>query len=410
MPRPKKDGTPAHDARKRRLTELTVRKAKPEPAAYNIWDEQQRGLVLRVQPTGHAAFKFVYTCRGRVRWLHIGAADAVGLADARKVAAEAMLAVIRGGDPAADRQAQRSAGTFEELAGQYLERAERKNKSWRQADKIVRRYLMPKWAKLQGSAITRADVRSLVGRVEAPVLANLILAHASAIFSWAVKQELLTTNPCRGVERNATRSRERILSDSEIPQLWSAFDSAGLVASSALKMILLTGQRPGEVSHMLREHVVDGWWQMPGAPDLNLGWPGTKNAQSHRVWLPEAARKIIDDISDEEEAGFVFAGARGKPVRKLAEAMRSICAQLGITDKVTPHDLRRTHGSTITALGFGRDAMNRIQNHVEGGIASVYDRHGYADENKRVMEAVASKIMTLVEGTAETNVVRFQKN
>ena len=42
--------------------------------------------------------------------------------------------------------------------------------------------------------------------------------------------------------------------------------------------------------------------------------------------------------------------------------------------------------------------MNRIQNHKEGGIASVYDRHEYADENKRVMEAVAARIMTLVEG------------
>lgn len=64
----------------------------------------------------------------------------------------------------------------------------------------------------------------------------------------------------------------------------------------------------------------------------------------------------------------------------------------------TPHDLRRTHGSTITALAFGRDAMNRILNHREGGIASVYDRHGYAEETKRVMEAVAGKIMAQAEG------------
>src|SRR5262249_18087623 len=112
----------------------------------------------------------------------------------------------------------------------------------------------------------------------------------------------------------------------------------------------------------------------------------------------------IDELGD-ETTGFIF-----KPVRNLAEAMRTICAQLGITDKVTPHDLRRTHGSTITALGFGRDAMNRIQNHVEGGIASVYDRHQYADEKRRVMEAVAARIMALVEGEggAETNVVRLR--
>jgi integrase len=89
--------------------------------------------------------------------------------------------------------------------------------------------------------------------------------------------------------------------------------------------------------------------------------------------------------------------------------MRSICAKLGI-ERATPHDLRRTHGSTITALGFGRDAMNRIQNHREGGIADTYDRHGYADENKRVMEAVASRVMALAEGRAESDkIVRFTR-
>ena len=69
--------------------------------------------------------------------------------------------------------------------------------------------------------------------------------------------------------------------------------------------------------------------------------------------------------------------------------------------------LRRTNGTTITALGFGRDAMNRIQNHKEGGIASVYDRHEYADENKRVMEAVAAHIMRLAtgKGTGDDKVV-----
>ena len=79
-------------------------------------------------------------------------------------------------------------------------------------------------------------------------------------------------------------------------------------------------------------------------------------------------------------------------------------------ERVTPHDLRRTHGTTITALGFGRDAMNRVQNHKEGGIGSVYDRHGYADENKRIMEAVAARILSLATGETETgNVAQFKR-
>jgi hypothetical protein len=81
--------------------------------------------------------------------------------------------------------------------------------------------------------------------------------------------------------------------------------------------------------------------------------------------------------------------------------MRAICSKLGV-ERATPHDLRRTHGSTITALGFGRDAMNRIQNHKEGGIADVYDRHGYETETKHIMETVAARIMALVERRAES--------
>ena len=114
------------------------------------------------------------------------------------------------------------------------------------------------------------------------------------------------------------------------------------------------------------------------------------------------------ELSDDATTGFVFAGERGRPIRKLDRAMRDACKKLEV-EKATPHDLRRTHGSTITALGFGRDAMNRIQNHKEGGIGSVYDRHGYAEENKRIMETVAARIMALVEGRTDEKVVPIRR-
>jgi len=219
-----------------------------------------------------------------------------------------------------------------------------------------------------------------------------------------MRQDLLTMNPCVRIDRNPTASRERVLSDAEIAKFWSAFDDAGLVASSALKVLLLTGQRPGEIAHMRREHVIDGWWTMPGEPVPALGWPGTKNAQSHRVWLPAPARELIAELTN--EAGFVFANARGGPIDRLDDAMRDACNKIG-AERATPHDLRRTHGTTVAALGFGREAMNRVQNHREGGIASVYDRHQYAEENRRVMEAVAARIMALVTGEDGGNVVKL---
>jgi integrase len=394
-----------------RLRELSVRKARAKAKAYMIWDVTQRGLGLRVMPTGSKAWKCVYSRHGRPRWLHLGNAEVIGLAEARTMAAEAMLAVAKGRDPAAEKRAERIGGTFADLAARYVEtHAKRHNKSWPQAAALVARHATPRWGKLQASTITRGDVKQMMARIEAPIVANQTLAAVSAIFSWGVKEEIVAVNPCRGVDRNATKSRERVLSESEIPKLWTAFNDAGLVASIALKTILLCGQRPGEVAHMRREHIRDGWWTMPGEPVKALGWPGTKNAQSHRVWLPAPVQKLIAELSDDENSatGFVFAGTRGKPVRGLDAAMRSICKALGV-ERATPHDLRRTHGSAITALGFGRDAMNRVQNHKEGGIASVYDCHGYADENKRVMETVAARLLSLAEGRTDSKVVQFTR-
>jgi integrase len=278
---------------KRNLTELFVRKVRSEATAFNVWDAKERGLVLRVHPSGARAFKAVYSVSGKARWFHIGN---VGLADARKMAQQVRLDVAHGKDPVAERRAERNAGTFAELAERYInEHAKRKNKSWEQADYLVRVHLLPRWGKLGANAILRKDVRAAIGRIESPTVANQTLAAASAVFSWGMKMEVVSANPCRGVERNATKSRERILSDAEIPQFWAAFDSIPNrnAIGRALKALLLLGQRPGETAHMRHEHISDGWWTLPGAPDPKGGWPGTKNGATHRVWLPEAVQSIV---------------------------------------------------------------------------------------------------------------------
>jgi integrase len=387
---------PRRPARKCKLTELGVRKLQPEPAPYLVWDLHVRGLALRVWPTGRMSWYVVYSFAGRPRWLYLGDASHIGLADARRLAATAMLAVATGKDPAAERKAERGAGTFAELAMSYVERYSKKhNKSWQQGDRLITRYVLPRWGKLQATAIGRADVKALRDRIAAPILANQILHAISAVFSWAVREDIVPVNPCTKVEHNATKSRDRVLGESELPRFWNALAEVEPTAAAALKALLLVGQRPGEIICMRHEHIVDGWWEMPGEPVPELGWPGTKNKRGHRVWLPAPVREIIA-----AGEGFVF----GNGKVRLDGVMRDICSRLEIA-RTTPHDLRRTHGSAITSLGFGRDAMNRVQNHIEGGIADVYDRHRYEQENKQVMEATAAKLLALATGESDAKVV-----
>jgi hypothetical protein len=87
------------------------------------------------------------------------------------LAAEVMLEVARGKDPAAEKRAERSKGTFGELAGPYVEEyAKRHNKSWRQADTLVRRHLLSRWGALQAASISRSDIKAMMTGIEAPVV------------------------------------------------------------------------------------------------------------------------------------------------------------------------------------------------------------------------------------------------
>src|SRR5262245_40312355 len=117
----------------------------------------QHGLVLHVQPSGFKSFKLIYRHHNRPRWLTLANANAISLADARKEAAKLIWRVIQGEDPQAERRAERGAGTFAEMASRYVEEyAKKRNKSWQQADHLVRRHLLPMWGALRANSITRA--------------------------------------------------------------------------------------------------------------------------------------------------------------------------------------------------------------------------------------------------------------
>ena len=85
----------------------------------------------------------------------------------------------RAENPAGERQADRRAGTFGEFADRYREEwSKRRNKSWKQADDLVGRHLLPRWGHVRAKEITRADVRAAIGAIKAPIVANQTLAAA----------------------------------------------------------------------------------------------------------------------------------------------------------------------------------------------------------------------------------------
>jgi integrase len=390
---------------RRNLTDEGVDRLPVKAKKYEEWDKLD-GLCVRVEASGRKTFYFVYTFNRRVRWYRIGPA-ALGMKAARIMVKELWGDVVRGRDPQTERTSQRMSGiTFAQLHQRYLEEwAKKKNKSWTQANSLIIAHVLRPWGNLNATEIKRSHVKALFGKlsVDTPPLANSVKAAISAVFTFGVDQEVVAANPCDGIEANKTNARERVLSETETAAFWNACDEVNPVRAAALRAILLTGQRPGEISHMRHEHIKDGWWEMPGEPVPELGWPGTKSGSSHRVFLSAKVRELIAELGDDE--GFVF------DVTDLAATMRQISNVAKLVPPVTPHDLRRSAGTLITGRGYGREAMDRILGHRRKSVGDVYDRHDYAAVDKVIMEDLATAVTNAVEGKKRGNVVaaRFRK-
>ena len=247
---------------------------------------------------------------------------------AREQATALRLQVHQGRDPAAERRASVTGSadtptglTFATLASRYSRNTPRRktNLGFRASDWFAETSC-PIGQTVTPPPLPEPTCEPSLAKIDAPELHNQVLACTSAIFSWAIRQEILTNNPCRGVERHAVSSRERVLSDAEVPLFWRAFGSVG-IAGTALQMLLLPGQRPGEVAHMRHEHI----FQMAGgpcpvSPTLPRDGPERKTRRhTASISLPVCS-SIIAELGAGDNSGFVF----GK-VLPLDAAMRDIC-------------------------------------------------------------------------------------
>src|SRR5260221_3010995 len=141
-------------AERKNFTDANVSDLEKREKKYEVWDTKLPGLCVRVEASGKKTFYFVYALAGRVRWYGIGPAG-MG-ADVARVEAKKLIGdVARGGDPQAEKTAKRGGVTFEQLQKRYVEEHARKhNKSWKQADYLIRKYVLKKWGELLAANIT----------------------------------------------------------------------------------------------------------------------------------------------------------------------------------------------------------------------------------------------------------------
>ena len=398
-----------------KLTDRRLKALKTEEAVEQFWDQSFSGSFgVRVMKSGRKTFTLMYRTGGRRRRMKLGTYPALSLAEARRQATNLLGEVEKGEDPAEKRNQERNAGTFEELAQVYLEMHARPNKkpaSIKEDTRILNTYLLPAWSRRKFQSITRSDVIRLLDEVKfkrkAQIMANRVKALASTIFNFAARKALVPetfANPCANVEQpTREKSRERVLSDDEIKALWADLENRAEPIASIYRLVLLTGQRPGEVKAMR-------WCDIDGENIWTIPATETKNKREHKVPLSSHVLAVIERLRPLSGGGeFVFAAPRGGHIQWFQKMSQRIQKNVGFNFR--PHDLRRTCATNLSKLGVDDVTIATILNHSWPlqHMTAVYNRWERLPEMSRALQRWGTQVERIVTGEGAPKVVPFKR-
>jgi integrase len=377
------------------LTDLKVRNLKPDKSKrLEIPDRKQAGLYLVLQPSGKRRFAIRYRINGHPKKLTLK--SGLSLADARRLAADAMYEVEKGSDP---REARRNettkSDTLRSVCERYLRREGDKLRSIAERESALRRLVYPVLGDRHIDTIKRTEISHLLDQIEDRIgarSADLVLAYLRKIFNWyAINYSDTFANPIvRGMSRydNAANRRKRFLTDVEIRKLWRDTDVPRPVAA-VLRFLLLTGCRKSEATGLRREEINGHDWLLPASRHKN------KNIDLLRP-LSDAALAIVCAQPCIDGSPFVFATSTGKsPINLDGYSSRRFIESIGI-DGWRIHDLRRTARTLLSRAKIDSDIAEKCLGHLPSGLRQTYDQHRYQHELAHAFEALAALIKRIV--------------
>ena len=353
-----------------RLTDLQIQRLKPETDTKQktYFDDTVKGFGLRVSVGGAKTFVVMYGKRRRLETL--GRYPDLSLADARKKAKERLGAVVQQGD------APLPSIAFPEARERFLEDARMRTKRSTYAEYyrlLHKHFTFPKPL----SAITRADIMVAIERLNAvPGTASHAFMAMKAFMNWAVSRGLVSVSPMPRL-RFSIRSRSRILSDDELRLVWHRAEEVGYPYGTIIKLLILTGQRRGEIAGLRRS------WIRDDAITFPVGF--CKNKREHRIPIGLLTKEIIDAIPGDTDLLFPARGKPDRPFNGWSKAKAEFDRPLSLPP-YTLHDLRRTYSSNLAKLGVPIHVTEKLLNHVSGtisGVAAVYNRHSYWEEMRK---------------------------
>lgn len=351
-----------------RFTAAALTALAPGARRYTVFDVALPAFGLRVEPSGRKTFQLTYRHHGHLRAATLGRLGVVTLQEARDHARRMLGDLATGVDPLARRDAERAALSVREAADRWLRdhvAARRKPTTLRLYRLALDQHVYPKLGALPITDLSTAHVVALHQRLKAtPTMANRVVAVVSSLCSWCERQRLRPphSNPCTDklVERYTERHRTRYLSLAEYGRLGTALraaerdQSANPLALRAIRLLLLTGCRPSEITGLRWSEV-----------NLRAGLLQLADSKTGAkvVHLPAEAIRLLRAAPRFEGSEFVFPGTGrrvvGRHLVNLADAW-GVLRTAAKLDGVRLYDAVRhsfasvaisSHGQPLSVIG-----------------------------------------------------------
>jgi integrase len=429
------------------LTTSAIEALRPNPQRYDVADARERGLTLRVYPTGEKVFR--YRMRSLAKVVTIGPYSSsskpahVTLSQARARVEQLREARRAGGVELVETQERIAAElrpqplpmangkTVGEVAVEWWKVLDKQRKRGRrEAEPVFKKHIDPVIGHLPLVAVKRSHCAEIVERATntAPVHAAKVLALVKQLLDFGARRfaDDDFSNPALSLKAKdfgvRNTKRKRWLNEEEIVAFWQALEPTdgapeteadrGKMAA-ALRLLLVTGLRSGEL-RLAR-------WQHYDSRALTLTIPvahqkltpaQAEDATDFVVPLPQLAASLFEQLkrfagrsphvlaSASATAGVYSEKSIGRFMRRLWKGEPSSGAVPHPTLKkfppASPHDLRRTMRTWLGKLGVAPHIAERSLNHRLGRIVETYDQNDYLPERRLALERWAAELARLI--------------
>jgi integrase len=409
-----------------KLTKRVVDAAEPKAKPYDLWDGELSGFGLRVGTSGTKTFIIRYRANGGGRnaprrFMVVGRHGTLSADQARTNARKLLASATSGADPAAERSNKRKEMTIAELLERYAHEGTDNLKPLTKTYTLarLRNHVLPLLGSRKVTEITTGDVEGM-GRaiangktrkdekvgVRARVIvrggggaAAKVVRDLSAVFTFAKRHNIVTTNPCEGAHRRADDARDVFLSDEQLGRLGSALeqvaaDGANAMAVNIIRLLAVTGCRRNEIAGLR--------WSEVDFDHACLRLADSKTGKSTRQ-LGESALAVLHSLTHSDDSEYVFPASTGTShYQGIKRVWKRVC-EIAELSNVTLHTLRHTLASSAVSNGETLAMTGALLGHSNARSTSRY-AHIAHNPAKQAMDRVSKHVDDAMRGTSPPSV------